>query len=104
MSKYARGMHKGKKVVQGQVIGYVGSTGYATGPHLDFRMKRHGKYLNPLKVKSPSGEPVPKSEMQAFRARIAPFMAALKDRDDSAPVDGSMALAKATLKESPSAP
>ena len=97
MSRFAKGMRSGKKVTQGQVIGYVGSTGYATGPHLDFRMKRNGKYLNPLKVKSPSGAPVPKSELQAFKADIAPFVAALQKRDQKQDSTDKVTLAKANL-------
>lgn len=97
MNNYARGMHKGKKVVQGEVIGYVGSTGYSTGPHLDFRMKRHGKYLNPLTVESPSGEPIPKTELQAFQTRIAPLVAALQENEQIDPEKNGVALASVQL-------
>jgi murein DD-endopeptidase MepM/ murein hydrolase activator NlpD len=45
---YARGIRKGKKVKGGQEIGYVGSSGESTGPHLDYRIKKDGKYINPL--------------------------------------------------------
>ncbi len=68
MSKYAKGLKKGKKVYQGDVIGYVGSTGYATGPHLCFRMKKHGRYINPLKVKSPCVKPVDSKDIDSFLA------------------------------------
>lgn len=90
-------MHKGKKVVQGEVIGYVGSTGYSTGPHLDFRMKRHGKYLNPLTVESPSGEPIPKTELQAFQTRIAPLVAALQENEQIDPEKNGVSLASVQL-------
>ncbi len=66
MTKYAKGVKRGRQVYQGDVIGFVGSTGYATGPHLDFRMKKHGRYINPLKVKSPSVKPVDSEEMERF--------------------------------------
>ncbi|WP_462325078.1 peptidoglycan DD-metalloendopeptidase family protein [Desulfoplanes sp.] len=67
MSRFARSIRKGKQVKQGQVIGYVGATGYATGPHLDFRVKRHGSYINPLRMKSPPTKPVPPKQMDRFR-------------------------------------
>lgn len=59
LSKYARGIKKGGHVRQGQVIGYVGSTGRSTGPHLDYRVKKSGRYVDPLKESNvPSGKPV----------------------------------------------
>jgi len=64
--KFAKGIHTGKQVKQGELIGYVGMTGLATGPHLDFRVYRNGKAIDPLKLKSPPAEPVPDSLKNSF--------------------------------------
>ncbi len=58
LSKFGKGIKQGAHVKQGDVIGYVGSTGRSTGPHLDFRFYRNGKAIDPLKVKSPPAKPV----------------------------------------------
>ncbi len=68
LSRFARGIRKGVRVKQGQVIGYVGSTGLATGPHLDFRVKRYGRWVDPLRERYPAGDPVPKAERRRYRA------------------------------------
>jgi len=58
LSRFAQGMQMGKTVQQGEVIGYVGSTGLSTGPHLDFRVHKNGQPIDPLKMESPPSEPV----------------------------------------------
>lgn len=58
LSKYGPGIKAGVRVSQGQVIGYVGMTGTATGPHLDFRVYQNGTPINPLTLESPSAEPI----------------------------------------------
>ncbi len=78
LSRYARGLRRGRKVRQKEVIGYVGSTGLSTGPHLDFRLKRRGRFINPLKEKLPRGTPVPKGEMAAFLKQKATLSGRLK--------------------------
>ncbi len=65
-SRFKRGLSRGDFVKQGEVIGYVGSTGYSTGPHVDYRIKKHGKYINPLSFKSPTKK-LPAEEMDQFR-------------------------------------
>ncbi len=60
LNGFAKGIKKGVKVKQGQVIGYVGSTGRSTGPHLDFRVWKNGSPIDPLSMKSPAADPLPK--------------------------------------------
>lgn len=68
MSRFAKGLNTGSRVSQGDVIGYVGATGTATGPHLDFRIWLNGKPLDPLSLNSPATEPLEKQYMEEFGA------------------------------------
>lgn len=63
LSKFASGLAVGKSVRQGEVIGYVGSSGLSTGPHLDFRVHKNGQAIDPLKMEAPPSEPV-KAELR----------------------------------------
>lgn len=66
MSKFASGIRKGLRVSQGQVIGYVGSTGLATGPHVCYRFWKNGKQVDPMKEKRNASEPLSKIYLNAF--------------------------------------
>lgn len=66
LSAYAKGLSRGSHVEQGQVIGYVGSTGWSTGPHLHYQVKVHGELVNPLEIEFPKGESLSEEELPAF--------------------------------------
>ena len=70
LSAFAAGMQPGVRVGQGQIIGRVGATGVVTGPHLDYRMRKNGVFVNPLLEHRnlPPGDPVPETQMAAFEA------------------------------------
>lgn len=69
-SRLAKGIRAGVTVIQNQVIGYVGSTGHSTGPHLHYEMYRHGVKVNPFTVDLPAGDPIPSKLHEAFAAEI----------------------------------
>lgn len=68
LSKFAKGVRSGRRVTQGDTIGYVGSTGLATGPHLDYRVQKHGRWIDPLSLKSVPAEPIPVDSLDQFTA------------------------------------
>lgn len=66
LSRFNKGIHKGKKVEQGDLIGYVGATGMATGPHLHYEIRQNEIPVNPLRIKNVAGKPVPAGQMAEF--------------------------------------
>ena len=77
MSRIANGIHKGVHVKQGQLIGYVGSTGLATGPHVCYRFWKNGKQVNALKVHIPSSNPIKPQNLDDFDQHIARWVSQL---------------------------
>jgi hypothetical protein len=82
LSRFASGLKKGKRVVQKQIIGYVGTTGLSTGPHLDYRVKKDGRFINPLKAKYPSGKSLKKIFLPKFHEVMAKLSPVL-EKDES---------------------
>jgi murein DD-endopeptidase MepM/ murein hydrolase activator NlpD len=66
LSGFGPGIRKGVRVSQKQIIGYVGSTGLSTGPHLDYRLAKDGHFRNPLRETFPAGHPIEKGEREGF--------------------------------------
>ncbi len=71
LDHFAKGIRSGKRVKQGQVVGYVGSTGLSTGPHLHYEVMRNGRRINPLNVKLPAGRKLKGHELATFRTTAA---------------------------------
>ena len=90
LNSYNKKIRLGKKVKQGQTIGYVGSSGLATGPHLHYEFRVNGVHRNPLTVRLPSSGPVPKRYMADFELTTAPVFAQL----DLLTQDSQVALAE----------
>jgi hypothetical protein len=67
LSRFARGIREGVKVKQKDLIGYVGNTGASTGPHLDYRVKANGRYVNPLRMVAPPTHPVREEYLADFQ-------------------------------------
>ena len=70
LSRLAKGVERGSRVRQGQVIGYVGSTGRSTGPHLHYEVKQNGKQINPMSIKPQTAVRLAGAELERFRRQI----------------------------------
>ncbi len=78
LSRFAKGLEVGQRVGQKQVIGFVGSTGLSTGPHVCFRIAKNGQYVNPARLRSPVGPPVPDEMLPIFHAAAAQLLGELR--------------------------
>jgi murein DD-endopeptidase MepM/ murein hydrolase activator NlpD len=90
LSRYANGITVGKQVKQKQVIGYVGSSGLSTGPHLDYRLKHAGRFVDPLSVKFPLGKPVSVQARDRFEKERDVLMADLRAASPSLVLEAGM--------------
>ena len=77
MNSFRKGVRSGTRVRQGQVIGYVGSSGLATGPHLHYEFRLGGVHRNPITVPLPRAHPVPASLKAEFTDAVTPLVAQL---------------------------
>jgi murein DD-endopeptidase MepM/ murein hydrolase activator NlpD len=73
LSAYAKGLRKGTRIGQGELVGYVGQTGWATGPHLHYEFRVHNQQRNPLTIAFPAAQPVAPDKIAAFRTLAEPL-------------------------------
>ena len=97
LSRFAARLSTGARVQQGDVIGYVGMTGLATGPHLHYEYLVNGVHRNPQSLRLPGGVPLPAAAMGEFRARTAPLLARLQESPAAAPAPAAALTTAAPL-------
>ena len=78
MSRYRAGLKVGSRVTQGQIIGYVGSSGLATAPHLHYEFRVNGMHKNPVNIVMPRANPIPRAQLASFQGQIAPLIAQIE--------------------------
>jgi len=82
LSGFGQGIRPGTRVKQGQVIGYVGSTGFSTGPHLHYEIMQNGTLVNPLTIELPAGDPISDDQREAFRRVVDEFKPELDSQSE----------------------
>lgn len=95
LSRFAAGMAVGSRVAQGEVIGYVGSTGLATGPHLDYRVQQNGRWIDPLSLNRVPADPVPLAKLAEFIATRDAMRMSFSERGEPLVESGVVASAGA---------
>ena len=94
LSRFADGITKGESVARGRTIGYVGSTGLSTGPHLHYEVIKNGRHLNPLSVPNPSVESLEEPHKSRFLAKVEDYSSKIKQLRNQNPVVEPVAVAQ----------
>jgi murein DD-endopeptidase MepM/ murein hydrolase activator NlpD len=74
LRRFGKGIKRGVKIASGQIIGYVGASGEVTGPHLDYRIKHRGRYINPLAYRFRPVEPLREEFLEAFQSQTEQYL------------------------------
>ena len=101
LSRFARGVHVGSHVQQGEVIGYVGMTGLATGPHLHYEYLKNGVHMDPQTVKLPGADPLAADAMGKFRTQTAAYLTSLSSPQNGPATAAQVQLANAGTAAAP---